>query len=113
MNCGPPPSGINASPGAPTPGTTLEGTVTYTCDSGYWISPGVTTAMATCMASRMWETVPTCTGKLWIVTVCPCHLFPVYFTVVDCGPLTIDNGAVDTSFGTTFMMDATYTCNTG
>ncbi len=69
--------------------------------------------MATCMANRMWETVLTCTGKLWIVTVCPCHVFPVYFTAVDCGPLTIDNGAVDTSFGTTFMMDATYTCNTG
>ncbi len=34
-------------------------------------------------------------------------------TAVDCGPLTIDNGAVDTSSGTTFMMTATYTCNTG
>ncbi len=34
-------------------------------------------------------------------------------TAVDCGPLTIANGAVDTSFGTTFMMTATYTCNTG
>ncbi len=34
-------------------------------------------------------------------------------TAVDCGPLTIANGAVDTSSGTTFMMTATYTCNTG
>ncbi len=34
-------------------------------------------------------------------------------TAVDCGPLTINNGAVDTSSGTTFMMTAIYTCNTG
>ena len=34
-------------------------------------------------------------------------------TAVDCGPLAIINGAVDTSSGTTFMMTATYTCNTG
>ncbi len=34
-------------------------------------------------------------------------------TAVDCGPLNITNGAVDTSSGTTFMMTATYTCNTG
>ncbi len=34
-------------------------------------------------------------------------------TAVDCGPLTIANGAVDTTSGTTFMMTATYTCNTG
>ncbi len=33
---------------------------------------------------------------------------------VDCGGLTNpSNGAVDTSSGTTFMMTATYTCNTG
>ncbi len=34
---------------------------------------------------------------------------------VDCGPLqlTNNNGAVDTSSGTTFMMTATYTCNPG
>ncbi len=35
-------------------------------------------------------------------------------TAVHCGPLTIiTNGAVDTSSGTTFMMTATYTCDTG
>ncbi len=45
--------------------------------------------------------------------MCPCHLFPVYFTAVDCGPLTINNGQVSTTSGTTFMMTATYTCNTG
>ncbi len=71
--------------------------------------------MATCLANRMWEPVLTCTGKLWIVTVCPCHLFPVYFTAVDCGPLTDapSNGVVDTTPGTTFMMTATYTCSMG
>ena len=36
------------------------------------------------------------------------------FPVVDCGELTDPtNGAVNTSSGTTFMMTATYTCNTG
>ena len=34
-------------------------------------------------------------------------------TAVDCGPLTIPNGVVEASSGTTFMMTATYTCNTG
>ena len=35
-------------------------------------------------------------------------------TAVDCGSLdTPSNGIVDTSSGTTFMMTATYTCNTG
>ena len=33
--------------------------------------------------------------------------------VVDCGALTVTNGTVDTSSGTTFMMTATYTCNNG
>ncbi len=38
-------------------------------------------------------------------------LFPL---AVDCGSLpNPSNGAVDTSSGTTFMMTATYTCNTG
>ncbi len=49
-------------------------------------------------------------GDGGIVTVC---LFNS--SAVDCGPLTdaSSNGAVDTSSGTTFMMSATYTCNTG
>ena len=35
-------------------------------------------------------------------------------TAVDCGSLDApSNGAVDTSSGTTFMMTATYTCDTG
>ena len=48
-----------------------------------------------------------------IITVVHVIYFCLYFIVVDCGPLTINNGAVDTSSGTTFMMIATYTCNTG
>ncbi len=35
-------------------------------------------------------------------------------TAIDCRALMApSNGAVDTSSGTTFMMTATYTCNTG
>ena len=60
VDCGsPPPPGNDASPGTPTR-TTYQGTVTYTCDSGYEVSTGVTTATATCMANKMWEPVPTC-----------------------------------------------------
>ena len=41
-------------------------------------------------------------------------VLPFLYTAVDCGVLTApSNGAVDTSSGTTFMMTATYTCNTG
>ncbi len=36
-----------------------------------------------------------------------------YCLAVDCGPLTINNGQVSTTSGTTFMRTATYTCNTG
>ncbi|XP_064386426.1 latrophilin-like protein LAT-2 isoform X1 [Halichondria panicea] len=60
IDCGPPPSVSNGSPGAPSPDTMLDGMVTYTCDTGYEVSTGVTTATATCMANRVWETVPTC-----------------------------------------------------
>ncbi len=42
----------------------LNGVVTYTCDPGYEVSIGVITAMATCMARGMWETLPTCSRKL-------------------------------------------------
>ncbi len=46
-----------------------------------------------------------------------CKIYMVFiniFPAVDCGDLTDPtNGAVDTSSGTTFMMTATYTCNTG
>ncbi len=63
VDCGSPPPGINAYPRTLT-STTYRGTVLYTCDTGYEISNGVTTAMATCVASGMWETVPTCTSTV-------------------------------------------------
>ncbi len=37
----------------------------------------------------------------------------VYFTAVDCGSLTVPNGKVSASSGTTFMNTATYTCDDG
>ncbi len=57
VDCGPPPTTGNRSPGTPT-STTYQGTVTYTCVSGFEISNGVT--MATCMASGTWGPLPTC-----------------------------------------------------
>ncbi len=37
-----------------------------------------------------------------------------YLLAVDCGSLDApSNGAMDTTSGTTFMMTATYACNTG
>ncbi|XP_064386348.1 sushi, von Willebrand factor type A, EGF and pentraxin domain-containing protein 1-like [Halichondria panicea] len=65
---------------------------TYSCDTGYVLTGS---AARRCQADGVWSGVaPTCPP-------------------VDCGPLAIINGAVDTSSGTTFMMTATYTCNTG
>ena len=111
VDCGPPSIIGNGSPGTPT-STTFGGMVTYTCDTGYEISNGATTATATCMANRMWEPVLTCSRKSYN---CSCHQFHAcIFTAVDCGSLDVpSNGAVNTFSGTTFMMTATYTCNTG
>ncbi len=111
VDCGFSPTIENGSPGTPT-STTYQGRVTYTCVSGYEVSTGVTTAIATCMANGMWGHLPTCSRKSWIGEVfliaCLLHI------AVDCGVLTFPpNGAVDTSSGTTFMMTATYSCNTG
>ena len=61
VDCGsPPPPGNNASPVGTLTRTTYQGTVTYTCDSGYEVSTGVTIVTATCMANGMWETVTNC-----------------------------------------------------
>ncbi len=57
VDCDSPPTIGNGSPGSPTR-TTYQGTVTYTCDTGYEVSNGVT--MATCMANKMWGPLPTC-----------------------------------------------------
>ena len=63
VDCGSPTTIDNGSPGTPTR-TTYQGTVTYTCDTGYEVSTGVTTAMATCMASGTWGPLPTCSRML-------------------------------------------------
>ena len=66
VSCGDPPSGTNPFPGSPS-STTYLGTVTYTCDTGYQISTGVTTATAICMADRSWGPLPTCSR------MCSCY----------------------------------------
>ncbi|XP_064386533.1 sushi, von Willebrand factor type A, EGF and pentraxin domain-containing protein 1-like isoform X2 [Halichondria panicea] len=92
VTCSDPPSGNNASPGTTNPNTLYQETVTYTCETGYWISPGVTTAMATCMTNGIWEPLPTC-------------------TIVDCGaPPTILNGTPGSLTRTTFGETVSYTC---
>ncbi len=44
----------------------FNGMVTYTCDSGYEVSTGVTVATATCMVNGNWGPLPTCSGKCQI-----------------------------------------------
>ena len=56
VDCGPPPSITDGSPGTPDM-TTLGGTVTYTCIDGLVISGS---AMITCLATGMWGTPPSC-----------------------------------------------------
>ena len=58
VDCGTPPVLTNGSPGTPDM-TTLGGTVTYSCKSGYILSGSTT---VTCLASGSWSTRPTCTG---------------------------------------------------
>ncbi len=62
VSCVAPPTINNGSPGIPTR-TTFGGIVTYTCSTGYEVSTGVTTAIATCGADGDWSPVPTCTGE--------------------------------------------------
>ncbi len=63
VDCGSPTTIDNGSPGTPTR-TTYQGTVTYTCDTGYEVSTGVTTATSTCVASGTWGPLPTCSRML-------------------------------------------------
>ena len=58
VDCGPPPSITDGSPGTPT-STTLGGTVTYTCNSGYTLSGSPT---VTCLSGGSWSARPTCIG---------------------------------------------------
>ena len=92
-----------------TTGTTYQGTATYTCDTGYTLTGDMT---RTCQANRDWTgSEPVCNREYdhqYQIQIYFCRL------AVNCGSLDAPfNGAVDTSSGTTFMMTATYTCNTG
>ncbi|XP_064386331.1 sushi, von Willebrand factor type A, EGF and pentraxin domain-containing protein 1-like isoform X3 [Halichondria panicea] len=70
--------------------------ITYSCDTGYVLTGNSDSAVRQCFVTGVWSGVaPTCPP-------------------IDCGSLDApSNGAVNTSSGTTFMMTATYTCNTG
>ncbi len=59
VDCSTPLPITNGSPGIPTT-TTYQGTAIYNCDTGYWITRGLTTANATCMADKRWGPLPTC-----------------------------------------------------
>ena len=91
-------------------------TATYTCDNGYTLNRAST---RTCQANGAWSlTAPTCDRECFTnVYVHYTQLTCLHMNVllaVDCGSLNnIANGQVSTSSGTTFMMTATYTCNTG
>ena len=119
VDCGSPTTIRNGSPGISTPGTTLGGKVTYTCVSGYEVSTGVTTAMATCMANRMWETLPTCSRMYQIPLLlhilrntlrCMINLY----TAVSCGdPPSGNNASPGIPTNTLYQGAVTYTCVTG
>ena len=59
VNCNSPPSISNGSPDTPT-STTVGGTVTYSCNTGYVLSGSAT---VTCEASGGWSTRPTCESE--------------------------------------------------
>ena len=89
-------------------------TATYTCDDGYNLN-GVSDR--TCRANGSWDlTAPTCDRECFNKTYTTAITYFLMYVLlaVDCGPLNeTANGLVSTSSGTTFMMIATYTCNTG
>ncbi len=100
-------------------------TATYTCDHGYTLNR---VSDRTCQANGAWSlTAPTCDRECFkqTYTTVECsvrkqisyNLFTYshnyVLLAVDCGSLNnTANGLVSTSSGTTFMMAATYTCNT-
>ena len=76
VDCGPPPTITNGSPGTPT-STTFGGTVTYTCDNGFTLSGS---AMITCLAAGSWSTPPSCTDP---DSMCTTTLFCIAEPVSD------------------------------
>ncbi len=94
-------------------GTTFMNTATYTCDHGYNLNRAT---IRTCEANGTWNlTAPTCDRECFKQVYTTANFFSyIHLLAIDCGPLNeTANGAVNTSSGTTFMMTATYTCNTG
>jgi CUB/sushi domain-containing protein len=88
-DCGAPPTPTHGSVSAPK--TTLGQVATYSCSSGYTLSGAMT---RTCQADQTWSaSTPTCVP-------------------VDCGNISVANGSVTYSSGTTFGSAASYTCNT-
>ncbi len=91
-------------------------TATFTCNFGYTLNGA---SGRTCQASGNWDlTAPTCDRECFKQNIVRFNLLPYSHTcvllAVDCGSLNnVANGAVSTSSGTTFMLTATYTCNTG
>ncbi len=84
-------------------------TATYTCNDGYTLT-GDPTRM--CQDDGMWSGSPSTCRKLFNMQLS--FLFNhTPHAAVDCGSLTITNGTVDTSSGTTFMNTANYTCDPG
>ncbi|XP_064386509.1 CUB and sushi domain-containing protein 1-like isoform X1 [Halichondria panicea] len=99
VDCGPPPTIPNGSPGTPT-STTFEGTVSYTCNNRYRMSGSAT---VTCEASGSWSTKPTCSAA---VTAMVCtDLMDLVNGGIVYDMETNDNRPVNTV--------ATYTCDTG
>ena len=86
----------------------------YTCETGYMLNGDMTRM---CQDSGDWSgSAPTCDRKLNYMALLYCFydLILIHCIAVNCGSL--DNptdGAVNTSSGTTFMMNATYSCDFG
>ena len=83
----------------------------YTCETGYMLNGDMTRM---CQDNGDWSgTAPTCDSTLNYIALYFVISF-LYTVAVDCSDLTDPtDGAVNTSSGTTFNMNATYSCNTG
>ncbi len=94
--------------------TTYPSFVTYSCNTGYTRSGDQT---RTCQANGDWSgSEPVCNREcihecMYTLSITITINHDLFFLAVDCGPLTIHNGQVSTSSGTTFRSTATYSCN--
>ncbi|XP_064386457.1 CUB and sushi domain-containing protein 3-like [Halichondria panicea] len=88
----------------------VDTVATYTCVTGYTLDGDTT---RTCGSDGVWSSF---SENLFFLSGSGSGSGspPNNCYVIDCGDLfDPSNGAVNTSSGTTFMMTATYTCNTG